>query len=52
VALPLDEWRSRWLPGLSRDGILVGLNWSGDRATGYDVTAEDVERNIGGRDVP
>jgi len=32
-----DEWIARWLPGLQDDGILVGLNWSGARATGYDV---------------
>ncbi|WP_396020746.1 DUF2750 domain-containing protein [Arthrobacter sp. ISL-28] len=37
VVIPLSEWRSRWLPGLERDGRRVGLNWSGDRATGYDV---------------
>ena len=46
VGLPLDEWRARWLPGLQRDGIRVGLNWSGDRATGFDLSAEDVERNL------
>lgn len=37
VAIPLSEWRAKWLPGLERDGLRVGLNWSGDRATGYDV---------------
>src|SRR5262245_25167379 len=42
VALPLAEWRSRWLPGLRKDGCLVGLNWSGPRATGYDISPEDV----------
>ena len=46
VGLPLDEWRARWLPGLQRDGIRVSLNWSGDRATGFDLSAEDVERNL------
>ncbi len=37
VAVPLDAFRERWLPGLGRDGVLVGLNWSGEKATGYDV---------------
>ena len=46
VALPLGEWRARWLRGLQRDGIRVGLNWTGDRATGFDLSAEDVERNL------
>jgi hypothetical protein len=36
-SIDLAAWRERWLPGLERDGILVGLNWTGDRATGYDV---------------
>jgi len=43
VSLPLDVWRSRWLPGLAKDGLLVGLNWSGKSAKGYDVTPADAE---------
>lgn len=35
--IELAAWRERWLPGLERDGLLVGLNWTGARATGYDV---------------
>ena len=50
VRLSLDEWRGRWLPGLQRDGIRVGLNWSGDRATGFDLPAEDVERSLAAHD--
>lgn len=42
----LEEFRSRWLTGLERDGLLVGLNWSGPSATGYDLAAVDVERNL------
>jgi hypothetical protein len=49
VGLPLDEWRSRWLPGLQRDGVRVGLNWTGERATGFDLLAEDVETNLAAR---
>jgi len=40
--LPLDVFKSRWLPGLERDGLHVGINWSGDRATGYDMLPSDV----------
>lgn len=50
VRIPLDEWRARWLPGLSRDGLLVGLNWSGRRATGYDVSPADVAASLSARD--
>ena len=44
--VPLAEFRSTWLTGLERDGLLVGLNWSGPSATGYDLAAVDVERNL------
>jgi hypothetical protein len=40
--LSLDEFQSRWLDGLERDGLLVGINWSGVSATGYDVEPRDV----------
>ena len=49
VQLTLDEWRSRWLPGLAKDGIRVGLNWSGARAVGYDLNPDDVEDNLSAR---
>jgi len=52
VGMPLDEWRARWLPGLQRDGIRVGLNWSGDSARGLDLPAGDVERNLKARESP
>jgi hypothetical protein len=35
--LTLREFEDRWLPGLERDGLLVGVNWTGARFTGYDV---------------
>lgn len=50
VELPLDEWRVRWLPGLAGDGLLVGLNWSGPGATGYDIPPDQVERNLAARE--
>ena len=42
VEVPLDAFLTRWLPGLERDGLRVGLNWSGARATGYDLAPSDV----------
>ena len=49
VPIGLEEWRSRWLPGLTQDDVLVGLNWSGERATGFDLDPDDVERNLARR---
>jgi uncharacterized protein DUF2750 len=39
-------FRDRWLPGLERDGILVGVNWTGSRATGFDVEPQVVRQAI------
>ena len=50
VPIPLKDWGSRWLPGLERDGVRAGLNWSGSAATGYDVPPQDVERNLSARE--
>lgn len=50
VTVPLPEFRSRWLPGLERDGLLVGINWSGESATGYDVAPLAVMKTLAGLD--
>ena len=36
------DFVSRWVPGLSRDEILVGLNWTGSRALGHDLEPDQV----------
>ena len=46
VRIDLDVWKERWLPGLATDGLVVGLNWSGVRATGFDIEPEEAERNL------
>ncbi|MHA7985737.1 DUF2750 domain-containing protein [Rathayibacter sp. CAU 1779] len=46
VEVLLEDFNRRWLPGLQRDGLLVGVNWSGNRATGCDVTPAEVARAL------
>lgn len=41
-----ELFRDNWLPGLERDGVLVGVNWSGPRALGYDIAPKDVRARI------
>lgn len=41
VSCPLAVWLGDLLPWLADQGVLVGVNWSGQDATGYDVTADD-----------
>lgn len=48
VEISWETFRDRWIPGLTRDGILVGVNWSGSRATGYDIEPHLVLRNVQG----
>ena len=42
MAIDLSDWLHAWLPCLHRDGLHAGINWSGLRATGYDLTPEQV----------
>lgn len=49
LEIAVDDWLSKWLPDLDRDGLLVGLNWSGSRATGYDLSVADLLRNLDAR---
>jgi Protein of unknown function (DUF2750) len=44
--LSWSEFESEWVPELTRDGTLVGLNWSGPRASGFDIEAERVRRSV------
>jgi hypothetical protein len=44
VAVPVDDWLAGWLVNLEHDDMLVGVNWAGNRATGYDMTPGQVLR--------
>jgi hypothetical protein len=37
VEIPMTDWLGDWLPGLEHEGLLVGVNWAGTRATGFDL---------------
>ena len=45
--ITLDVFRQKVLPDLERHGLLVGVNWSGPRATGYDMSPAEVSRYLG-----
>ena len=40
------EFRANWLPALERDGLRVGLNWSGPRVVGYDREPSGVRQSV------
>jgi|SRR6476659_1253333 len=45
-----DEWERAWWPRLESDGCLVGLNWSGPGAVGFDISVSDLRRNLQARE--
>ncbi len=47
--LAWSDFRDQWVPGLSGDGVLIGVNWSGDRALGYDLDPHKVAASIQSR---
>lgn len=42
MSMPLDHWRNAALPDLAKDEFRVGINWSGQRLTGWDFTVDEV----------
>ncbi len=46
VAIEWAVFCHRWVPGLTNDGLLAGVNWSGARASGFDLEPSDVQRNV------
>ncbi|GAA5184266.1 hypothetical protein GCM10023322_25380 [Rugosimonospora acidiphila] len=42
ISIPLEDWLGDLLPWLAEREILVGVNWSGNRATGFDVHPRQV----------
>jgi hypothetical protein len=44
--IDLDALVARTLPDLEREGIHIGVNWSGARLTGYDVSVADFLKNL------
>jgi hypothetical protein len=46
VRIEWEAFRDRWLPGLEKDGLRVGVNWTEPKATGYDIDPRDLEANV------
>jgi hypothetical protein len=42
ITIPVEEWLGELLPWLSTRAVLIGVNWSGARAKGYDLSPEKV----------
>jgi hypothetical protein len=44
VPVFVEEFLGGWLSWLELDGLLVGVNWAGLRASGFDLTPAQVIR--------
>ena len=46
VEIPWSDFCAKWVPGLTGDDLLAGVNWSGKRAVGYDLEPEQLRRYV------
>ena len=46
VNVSWDEFLAKWIPGLEAEDLLVGVNWSGPRATGYDLEPDKLVQAV------
>ncbi|MFB7999668.1 DUF2750 domain-containing protein [Streptomyces sp. NPDC056002] len=49
-SMPLDTWRERVLPDAARDGLVIGINWSGPRLVGWSFTSGEVLNRLAATD--
>jgi hypothetical protein len=46
VGFTWQDFLTDWLPDLRNGGFLIGVNWSGTSALGYDLEPDDVVANV------
>ncbi len=46
VPISWSEFSARWIPGLIKDRLLAGINWSGKNASGFDISPVELEKNV------
>ncbi|MCW7471847.1 DUF2750 domain-containing protein [Leptospira kanakyensis] len=44
--MTLDDFLKNWVPGLIKDNLQIGINWSGKKATGYDINPKLLKNNL------
>lgn len=44
--ITLDDFLKKWIPGLIKDKLQIGINWSGKQATGYDFNPKSLKDNL------
>jgi len=49
-SMPLDTWCESVLPDTARDGLVIGINWSGPRLVGWSFTPMEVLNRLAAAD--
>ncbi|MGW7718596.1 DUF2750 domain-containing protein [Streptomyces chartreusis] len=49
-SMPLDTWCECVLPDAGRDGLVIGINWSGQRLVGWSITSVQVLNRLAATD--
>lgn len=44
--IPLSKFLGNVVPQLAAESIRIGVNWSGKRLSGYDISADELRTNI------
>ncbi|MFF9607779.1 DUF2750 domain-containing protein [Streptomyces sp. NPDC014684] len=50
ASIPLDTWVEHVLPDAARDGLVIGINWSGPRLIGWSFTSAEVLNRLAAAD--
>ncbi|EGR1312237.1 TPA: DUF2750 domain-containing protein [Vibrio vulnificus] len=46
IEISWETFVEKWAVGLARDGLLVGVNWSGENSSGYDLKPAELVANV------
>ena len=49
VKIDWEEFKNKWIANFENDGILIGVNWSGKMAIGYDIEPSKVVKYVEGQ---
>lgn len=49
-SMPLDTWCEQVLPDAARDGLVIGINWSGPRLVGWSFTTMEIHNRLAAAD--
>lgn len=41
-----ENFKIEWIPKLEKNNLLVGINWSGSKAIGYDIKPQQIVKNV------